>query len=278
MTLRPFQFSPQSSAQTLLATIRQRVDVEHLDTAVVLGSGWAETLADAERIGRFRYADWPCFPAGQIKGHPGCLDIVRSAGKTLAVFRGRFHCYQGLSAYETSFPVRLASALGCRRLLLCCATGGINPDYLPGDYMLVDDHLNLLGDNPLRGLNDQVFIDLGSLYDVDCHRQLAAVIATAGIRLHRGVLAAMPGPSYETPAEVRMLKSLGADVVSMSVVGEAIMARYLGLRVAALALVANPGAGLATGTITHADVLASGRLSAAASSLLLENLLSLWSA
>lgn len=271
-----FQFSPHSSAQTLLAAISQQVDVKTLELAVILGSGWSEGFEDAEVIARFNYRDWPCFPSSLIKGHPGCLDIVRAGSRCLVVFRGRFHCYQGLTAFETVLPVRLASALGCRRLLLSCATGGINPEFAPGDYMLVSDHLNLLGDNPLRGLNGNIFTDLGSLYTTSFFNKLSAAVTDAGVRLHLGVLAAMPGPSYETPAEVRMLRTLGADAVSMSVVAESIMARYLGLDVAALALIANPAAGLASGPISHAEVLARGRSAAGTSALLLRRLFNVW--
>ena len=277
MTVQPWEFDPLSSAQTLISAIRQRVcGDDNLSHAVILGSGWNEVFSQQQVVATFNYHDWPCFPASQIKGHSGRLQIVRLGERTLLVFSGRFHCYQGLTAFQSAFPVRLASALGCSRLLLCCATGGVNPAYTAGDYMLVGDHLNLLGDNPLRGLNGQIFIDLGGLYHTAFFEPLSADLNEEGIRLHLGVLAAMPGPSYETPAEVRMLRSLGADVVSMSVAPEAIMASNLGLGVAAVALIANPAAGLSSHPICHDDVLECGRNAEQRSTILLQKLLDLW--
>ncbi|PLX76822.1 MAG: purine-nucleoside phosphorylase [Desulfuromonas sp.] len=277
MTVQPWEFDPLSSAHTLLSAIRQRIGSDDtLSQAVVLGSGWNGVFSQQQVIATFNYHDWPCFPTRQVKGHPGRLQIVRQGERTLLVFAGRFHCYQGLTAFQSAFPVRLASALGCTRLLLCCATGGINSAYSSGDYMLVDDHLNLLGDNPLRGLNSQFFVDLGALYRTGFFEPLSTALGEEGGRLHLGVLAAMPGPSYETPAEVRMLRGLGADVVSMSVVPEAIMARNLGMEVAAVALVANPAAGLSSQPICHDDVLECGRVAMQRSSFLVQKLLDLW--
>lgn len=253
-----WSFSSGSSADQLIKEIRRLTQVEDFDLAVVLGSGWAEAAQIGETLGIFNYSDWSCFPTGQIAGHNGQLIAVRTPSFKILFFSGRFHCYQGISAFEAAFPVRLASSLGCSRILLTCATGGVNQSYQPGDFMLVEDHLNLLGDNPLRGLSaTNTFVDLVGMYQQDLYDVILRK-ETHNVKLHRGVLAAMPGPSYETAAEIRFLNAAGADVVSMSTVPEAIMARYLGLQVAAVAFVSNYAAGLKPVAVSHQDVLACG--------------------
>jgi purine-nucleoside phosphorylase len=235
--------------------VRRLTKVENFDLAVVLGSGWSGAAQIGETLGILQYRDWPCFPAGQVAGHGGHLVAVQASSWKILFFVGRFHYYQGISAFQAAFPVRLASALGCPRLLLTCATGGINSTYRPGDFMLVEDHLNLLGDNPLRGLPGDTFVDLVGTYQHDLYDSLMTRGADLPV-LHRGVLAAMSGPSYETPAEVRFLAAAGVDAVSMSTVPEAIMARYLGMQVAAIAFIANTAAGLTSAALSHQDVLA----------------------
>lgn len=257
MFARSWAFDADDSAARLTHEVRRLSGVENFDLAVVLGSGWGSAAQIGKTLCAIDYKVWPCFPAGQISGHSGQLLAVHYANWNLLFFAGRFHCYQGLTAFDAAFPVRLASALGCPRVLLTCATGGINPAYQPGDFMLVEDHLNLLGDNPLRGLRGDVFVDLTGLYQKDVYDRLPACDADPLV-FHRGVLAAMPGPSYETPAEIRSLAAAGADVVSMSTVPEAIMARYLGMQVAATAFVANRAAGLSEDAVSHPEVLACG--------------------
>lgn len=263
------------AAATLAAAIRRAVGAEPFDLAVVLGSGWGDAISAACCLDAFPYRDWPFFPAGQVAGHAGQLKVLDWHGWRVLAFLGRWHCYQGFSAYQVTAPVRLAAMLGVRRLILTCATGGIHPAYLPGDVMLVADHLNLLGDNPLKGPAPP-FIDLTTLYRSDDYPALARVATRHQITLHRGVLAAMPGPSYETPAEVTMLERLGADAVAMSTVPEAIMARSLEMEVAALALIANRAAGRGAGPISHQDVLACGARTTAAAGDLLSTLVQCW--
>lgn len=247
-------FETEDSCGSLLKEIRRITQVECFDLAVVLGSGWSEAVQLGETLGVFNYCDWSCFPAGQIAGHDGKLIAVRYSSCNILFFSGRFHCYQGLSAFQAAFPVRLASSLGCSRLLLTCATGAVNRAFQPGDFMLVDDHVNLIGDNPLRGLPGNTFIDMSGVYQKQVYDHLQMLVS-GSIVLHRGVLAAMPGPSYETPAEIRLLQSAGVDVVSMSTVPEAIMARYLGMRVTAVAFVANCAAGVGSVALSHQEVL-----------------------
>ena len=250
-------FDPGDSGDLLVKEVRGLIRGGNYDLAVVLGSGWHEAATLGKLLGVLDYRDWPCFPVGQTAGHSGQLFAVEYSDWNILFFAGRFHCYQGLSAFQAAFPVRLASALGCPRILLTCATGGINRAYLPGDFMLVEDHLNMLGDNPLRGLEGDTFIDLVGTYQQQVYDQLLSCDNGAMV-MHRGVLAAMPGPSYETAAEIRFLASSGADVVSMSTVPEAIMARYLGMQVAAVALITNHAAGLNPAALTHQEVLACG--------------------
>ena len=243
--------------------------------AIVLGSGWSDGTRIGEILGVFDYKDWPCFPAGQIAGHSGQLIAVRYSSWNILFFSGRFHCYQGLSAFQAAYPARLAAALGCPRVLLTCATGSVNRGYLPGDFMLVEDHLNLLGDNPLHGLTGDIFVDLVNTYQLDVYDRLM-LRDVAGIRLHRGVLAAVPGPSYETPAEIRYLAGIGTDVVSMSTVPEAIMARFLGMQVAAVAFIANRAAGLNPVAMSHQEVLACGSAHAHLFPLLVSHFIAAW--
>jgi purine-nucleoside phosphorylase len=244
------------------------------DLAVVLGSGWDEVSRLGKFLGCFNYLDWDCFPVGQISGHSGRMFVAEYTGWKILFFAGRFHCYQGFNAFQAAFPVRLASALGCPRILLTCATGGINQTYRPGDFMLVEDHLNLMGDNPLRGLDDS-FIDMTSVYLRELYDKLLSR-DILGMNIHRGVLAALPGPSYETPAEIRCLSTFGADVVAMSTVHEAIMARYLGMQVAAASFVANYAAGLSPSALSHQDVLACGTQHAHLFSHLVHHIITAW--
>ena len=231
--------------------------------AIVLGSGLgvlADRLTDATTI---PYDLIPHFPRPSVAGHLGNVIIGRLAGVGLLALQGRFHYYEGHDLEAVTFPVRVLRELGVRSLLLTAATGGINATYRPGDLMVLADHLNLLGTNPLRGANDDRlgvrFPDMTEVY-ASALRALAHTEANRlGLTLHEGVYAAMPGPSYETPAEIRMLRTLGADVVGMSTVPEAIVARHAGLQVLAFALVTNAAAGLSGQAITHDEVLAAGQ-------------------
>lgn len=249
----------EETLHQLVDAVQRKTGIGRFDLAVVLGSGWNTAAGLGQTLGVFSYADWPCFPAAPVAGHAGQLIAARLASWNLLFFSGRFHCYQGISAFQAAFPVRLAGALGAPRLLLTCAAGGLNQEYRPGQFMLVDDHINLLGENPLRGLPGNTFVSLSDLYAVDLYGHLVAR-SPDGLALHRGVLAALPGPSFETPAEIRMLQNAGADVVSMSTVPEAIMARFMGMQIAAVAFVANHAAGLSSDHLSHQDVLdCSGR-------------------
>ena len=276
MCVRSWPFEKNSPALELIDSINRAADSEPIDLAIVLGSGWSHFAESGQCIAEFDYSDWSCFPAETVAGHAGFLRLIRHQNLRVLCFAGRFHCYQGLNAFQASLPIRIASALGCPRVLLTCAVGGINPGYRPGDFMWLADHVNLLGENPLNGLPGDIFVDLSYLYAQQHYEALQAQMQEAGLVLHRGVLAAMPGPSYETPAEIRMLAAFGADVVSMSMAHEAIMARYLRMEVVGLALITNPAAGLAATPLDHLDVLATAESSRTRARKLLDRLLSIW--
>ncbi|HVR85126.1 MAG TPA: purine-nucleoside phosphorylase [Planctomycetota bacterium] len=225
-------------------------------SALVLGSGLGN-LDLGPATAEIPYDRLPGFPRVQVAGHPGRLSLV---GKT-AILRGRMHYYEGRSMEEVARPVRVLARLGVKRLVLTNAAGGISPRLQTGDLMLITDHLNLMGANPLRG--GPHFVDLSSVYDVP---------KLAGLK--RGVYAAMAGPSYETPAEIRMLRRLGADAVGMSTVPEAIVARQEGLSVIGISLITNAAAGTGKGPVTHPEVLETAERSRSRMASLLRKILS----
>ena len=231
--------------------------------AIVLGSGLgvlADRLTDATTI---PYDLIPHFPRPTVAGHLGNVLLGRLAGVPVLMLQGRFHYYEGHDLEAVTFPARVLREFGVETLILTAATGGVNTSYRPGDLMLLADHLNLIGANPLRGANDDRlgprFPDMTEVYAAPLRDLARQAAAEAGLSLHEGVYAALPGPSYETPAEIRMLRALGADVVGMSTVPEAIVARHAGLRVLAFALVTNAAAGITGQAITHEEVLEEGR-------------------
>jgi purine-nucleoside phosphorylase len=245
------------------------------DTAVIFGSGLGLSDSNLEPFQSFRYPELSIFPETTVQGHEGCLVLSRSDERLVLLFYGRHHLYEGLSAWETTVNVRLARALGCQRLLITNAAGGINPALRPGDFMFVRDHLNLLGDNPLRGQPD-AFIDVSGLYNYSLFASLRRYAEDRGISVHEGILAAVMGPSYETPAEIKMLKGLGADAVCMSGIPEAIMAKYLGMSVTALSFISNQAAGCGKSPLTHDEVLEQARSKRECFSFLVDCLLKEW--
>jgi len=237
------------------------------DVGIVLGSGLG-ALADAvEDPVVTKAAAIPGYPVTAVEGHAGTLVSGRLAARRLLVFCGRVHYYEGFTLAEVAFPVRVLAALGGRTLILTCAAGGISDGLAPGSLMLLRDHLNLMGGSPLRGPNDGAlgprFPDMTGVYDPGLRARALEAAVELGIPLEEGVYAAFHGPEYETPAEIRMARTLGADAVGMSTVPEAIAARHAGLRVAAIALVTNRAAGLAAGPLSHEEVLEAGRRASA---------------
>jgi purine-nucleoside phosphorylase len=208
------------------------------------------------------YQQIPFFPRSTAIGHAGRLVIGKLGEVTVAVMQGRVHQYEGYTAKQSAFPIRVFGRLGVRALLLTNAAGGINPQYGEGALVLIGDHLNLQGANPLSGPNDERFgprfPDMTEAYS-RAYRQIAVEAGRKhGIELHQGVYAALAGPSYETPAEIRYLRTIGADLVGMSTVAEAIVARHMGIGVLAISCVTNLAAGLSPREIDHQEVLATG--------------------
>lgn len=228
------------------------------EVACVLGSGLGGAAAGLRVQARARFADVPGLGAPSVPGHEGVLLRGTLDGAQALVFAGRRHVYEGLTPADAAFPARLAAALGARVLLALCAVGSLEAGVPVGTWVFLDDHLNLLGRNPLEGVRTAggpAFVDLSRTYRTDLFEPVSRDLAGQGIGLRRGVLACFPGPSYETPAEVRMARALGAAVVGMSTVPEAVWARFLGLDVIAFGRVANPAAGLSGLPIDHRDVL-----------------------
>ncbi len=228
------------------------------EVAAVFGSGLAAAAEAAEVSAQSSYAGVPGLGGSQIPGHPGELLRGTIGGREALLFCGRRHLYEGISAAQAAYPARLAAALDARLLVLFSAVGGVDPEIPVGAWVLIEDHLNLMGRNPLegvRGPDGPAFVDLTGTYRGDLHGALSEALKPRGIGLFRGVLAAFPGPTYETPAEVRMARLLGASVVGMSTVPEAVWARFLGLEVLAFGRVANAAAGMASGPLSHSEVL-----------------------
>ncbi|WZO96921.1 purine-nucleoside phosphorylase [Isosphaeraceae bacterium EP7] len=231
--------------------------------AIVLGSGLgelADRLKDAVPI---EYREIPRFPRTTVEGHAGRLIAGTLSNRRVWILQGRFHHYEGHDLDAVTLPVRVLQRLGVQTLVLTAATGGIRVDWRPGQIVCLSDHLNLLGVNPLRGPNDDRvgprFPDMTEVYSRALRSLARDESNRLGIPLEEGVYACLPGPSYETPAEIKMLRTLGADVVGMSTVPEAIVARHGGTDVLAFALVTNAAAGVSGAPITHQEVIEAGR-------------------
>lgn len=229
---------------------------------LVLGSGlgaFAESVDDAAVI---PYRDIPHFPSSTAVGHKGELVVGTRHGVPVAVMSGRVHFYEGYRMDQVTFPVRVLGRLGVKTLVLTNAAGGVNTGFRPGDFMVIEDHINFLGSNPLIGPNESAlgerFFDMTEAYDRSLRDIAERACREAGATVHRGVYIAFTGPSYETPAEVRMARVLGADAVGMSTVPEVIAARHLGIRVAGISCITNVGAGVSQEKLDHLEVLATG--------------------
>jgi purine-nucleoside phosphorylase len=225
--------------------------------ALVLGSGLSRFAEEFAQL-RIPYTTIPNFPPSTALGHPGQLAIGTLGGIPLVAMQGRVHLYEGYSAQQIAFPIRLFRRMGVRAAILTNASGAINLEYKPGDLVLIRDHLNLQGQNPLVGDNDNRFgprfVDLTHAYSRR-YREIAHQAATIGKRLQEGVYAAVLGPSYETPAEISYLHAIGADLVGMSTVPEVIAARQLGIDVLAISCVTNMAAGILDRPLDHIEVL-----------------------
>jgi purine-nucleoside phosphorylase len=248
-------------AEEAARMIRSRAPAE-VSVAIVLGSGlgaFAEDLTDAVSI---PYDEIPGFARSTVEGHAGKLVIGKAGEVTIAAMQGRFHFYEGYSLEDVTFPTRVLKLLGVRTLVLTNAAGTLNIEFTPGSLMIISDHLNLLGDNPLRGVNDPRFgprfPDLSSVYSPELQSVVIDEANRMGLEVRRGIYAALAGPSYETPAEIHMLRSLGADAVGMSTVPEAIVARHMNVRVVGISCITNLAAGVSDVPVDHSQVMATG--------------------
>jgi purine-nucleoside phosphorylase len=250
-------------AQTSARHIREQIERD-IDVAVVLGSGlgaFAETLEDKIIV---PYEEIPDFERSTVEGHSGRLVVgnLPSTTVSVAVMQGRFHYYEGYSLEEVTLPIRAFGAMGLKKLALTNAAGGVNPDFKRGDFMLISDHINLMMISPLRGKHDtrlgERFPDMTEVYSREYRRIAREAASEIGLDLREGVYLALQGPNYETPAEIRMMRALGADAVGMSTVPEAIVAKQMGMTTLGISLITNPAAGIEKGPINHAEVMEMG--------------------
>jgi purine-nucleoside phosphorylase len=247
------------------------------EVAIVLGSGLGEfTGALAEAVA-CAYADIPNWPASAVVGHAGQLVVGTIAGTRVAALSGRAHYYEGHTLQTVTFGIRAMASLGVRTVILTNAAGGINVTFTPGTLMLIDDHINLMGSNPLVGPNEDRFgprfPDMTEVYSKRLRDIAVAAAGAAGVSLARGVYVAVHGPSYETPAEIRAFRLLGADAVGMSTVPEAIVARHMGMEVLGISCIANAAAGVLPQPLVHDEVMAVARRVRGEFSALLEALI-----
>lgn len=247
-----------AAAQDAANSIRERIGDMPVDVAIVLGSGLSGLADEIDAVAKIPYRDVPGFPAATVLGHPGALIVGQLEGKNVVALAGRFHVYEGHDVRLAAFPARVVHALGASTLIVSNAAGGVNRLWQPGDLMLIRDHINLTFRNPLTGPveeSDLRFPDMSEPYDRDLAELAREVAAEQGVTLREGVYVGLLGPTYETPAEVRMLAHLGADAVGMSTVPEVVVARALGMRVIGLSCITNLASGLTNNPITHAEVL-----------------------
>jgi purine-nucleoside phosphorylase len=243
--------------------IKRKIDINP-EIAIILGSGMGSIADKLRSEVKILYSEIPNFPTSSVKGHSGNLLIGKLADKNVLIMQGRIHYYEGYSFKKVTFPIRVMQLLGIKTIFLTNAAGGINPDFKPGDIMLIKDHLNLAGisgHNPLRGENDERFgtrfPDMSNAYDKKLRRLAAIVSKEIKINLKEGVYAYVSGPNFETPAEVRFLNIIGADTVGMSTVPEVIAARHAGMKVLAISGISNSLTGIKK--TTYSEVLRAGK-------------------
>jgi purine-nucleoside phosphorylase len=240
-----------------VAFLRERL-LRRPEAILVLGSGLGGVVDEIEEAVRIPYAEIPGFPRSTVAGHAGTLVAGRWGGAEVVAMAGRFHLYEGYAAEDVARPIRALASLGPRVMVVTNAAGGLRPGMRPGDLMLIADHLNLMGQNPLIGPvaeGEERFPDMSDPYDIAFRRVAEEVALEQRIRLEQGVYAALAGPSYETPAEIRMLARLGADAVGMSTVPETLVARARGVRVLGISCITNLAAGLAGHPLSHQEVM-----------------------
>ena len=236
---------------------------------IILGSGLGAFAAQVQDPTIIRYADIPNFPQSTVEGHSGNLILGHIAGVPVAVMQGRVHAYEGYAMNQVTFPTRVLGVLGCKTLIVTNAAGGIDPQYGPGTLVAISDHINLTGTNAALGPNEPRFaqtptaglrfFDMSTAYSPALRAVAHQAAEKLGYKLHEGIYLAVLGPSFETPAEIRAFRTLGATLVGMSTVHEVIVARHMGLEVLGLSLVTNSAAGVSAEVINHEEVMEIGR-------------------
>lgn len=261
MSAEPVTTSIYERAEKAARMIRGRTQTD-LSVAVVLGSGlggFADELSAATAI---PYDEIPGFARATVEGHAGRLVVGKIGDSAVAAMQGRFHFYEGYALEDVTFPIRVLKLLGIRTLILTNASGALNVEFTPGSLMVITDHINLMGVNPLIGPNDERFgprfPDLSNVYAPELQETVLAEARAMGMQMFRGVYASLTGPSYETPAEIHMVRALGADAVGMSTVPEAIVARHMDMRVVGISCITNLAAGVSDRPVDHSQVMATG--------------------
>ncbi|MEP6819625.1 MAG: purine-nucleoside phosphorylase [bacterium] len=251
-----------SRAENAARAIRARTEVK-AKIAIVLGSGLGGFAEDFQERVSLPYREIPGFVSSTAEGHVGSLVIGKVEGVPVLAMQGRVHYYEGYTPEEVTFPIRTFKLLGVDTLILTNAAGGIEVQLTQGALMVISDHLNLMGVNPLRGPNDERFgprfPDLTEVYSRDLQELASEEARALDITVRRGIYAALAGPSYETPAEIHMLRAFGADAVGMSTVPEAIVARHMGMKVLGISCITNMAAGISESPINHAEVMETGQ-------------------
>src|SRR2546421_3533138 len=262
------QMSARENTSTLYDRAQRAAEQIHSSTkaqpsvAIVLGSGLGAFADELTESTSLAYKDIAGFAQATVEGHAGRLVIGKTGEVPIVAMQGRFHFYEGYSLEDVTFPIRVLKSLGVRQLILTNAAGSLNTEFTPGSLMVISDHINLMGVNPLIGRNDERFgprfPDLTSTYDPDLQSIVIEEATAMNIDMRRGVYAALTGPSYETPAEIHMVRTLGADAVGMSTVPEAIVARHMNMEVIGISCITNLAAGVSNRPVDHSQVIATG--------------------
>jgi len=238
--------------------IREKIDFEP-EIALILGSGLGILADEIENPTYIDYDELDNFPISTVEGHAGRFVIGQLSGKNVIAMQGRFHYYEGYSIQEITLPVRVMKEIGAEKLLLTNAAGGVNKNFSAGEFMIISDHINLMGDNPLIGENlaeyGPRFPDMTEAYNKELIKTAEKAALDNGIMVRKGIYAAMAGPTYETPAEIQFLAKIGADAVGMSTVPEVIVGRHMGLKVLGISCITNMAAGILAQPLSHQEVV-----------------------
>lgn len=260
------------------AKFLRNIGIEKPDIGIVLGTGLGGVVNMIEIVKKIAYHDIPNFPVSTVTGHSGTLIYGQLAGKSVLAMQGRFHFYEGWAMDEVTFPIRVMKLLGVDKLMVSNACGGVNPDFEVGDVMIITDHINMMPEHPLRGENDERFgprfVDMHEPYSRKMIETMKAIARENNIKVHEGVYLALQGPTFETPAEYRMVKLMGADAVGMSTVPEVIVAKHMGMDCFGLSVITDLGLEGKIEEVSHEAVQAAAKSSEKMISKLVEEFVS----